>query len=64
MPKQLPSQAGRKQWTYTCHTMNYVWSTIVVANSVKEARALGYRQAKQVIGKCGRIHKDEVVPLV
>jgi hypothetical protein len=63
MPKVLPSQAGRKQWTYTCHTMYYTWSTVVVANSVKDARAFGLREARAVMGNHARIHKDEVTPL-
>lgn len=63
MAKILPSQAGRKQWTYTCHTMHYTWSTVVVANSVKEARARGLREARAIMGNHARIHKDAVVPL-
>lgn len=63
MGKILPHLAGRKQWQYTAWSMHYQWSTIVVANSIKEARRLGMQEAKYIFGNHARVHRDEVVPL-
>ena len=63
MGKNLPHLAGRKQWQYTAWSMHYQWSTVVVANSIKEARRLGFKEARMIFGNQARVHKDEVVPL-
>ena len=64
MRKQLPHLAGRKQWVYTAKSRNYTWSTVVIANSIKEARQLGLREARQVMGRCAIIRHDEVRELI
>lgn len=60
MKKILPHLANRRQWVYTAYSQYYNWSTMVVANTVQEARKLGYREAKQVFGNHAPIHRDEV----
>jgi len=62
LTKKLPHLSGRKQWIYTCKTAHYSWQTVVVANSIKEARRMGYRDALQVMGRCAVIRSDEVRP--
>ena len=63
LTKRLPHLSGRKQWIYTCKTAHYSWQTVVVANSIKEARRMGYRDALAVMGRCAVIRSDEVRPL-
>ena len=63
MGKILPHLAGMKQWVYTAKTMHYSWQTIVKAHTIQEARALGYREAKAVMGNHARISSDDVQPL-
>ncbi len=50
----------RKCYVYTAHTMNYKYSTIVYANSLKQARTYGYLEAKRVMGTHARIQRDEI----
>ncbi len=63
LTKKLPHLAGMRQWVYTCKTAHYQWQTIVTAKSVAEARRMGYRDALQVMGRCGAIRSDAVKPL-
>jgi hypothetical protein len=60
MGKILPHLAGRRQWAYTAHTMNYTYTVYVTANTIQEARALGYKEATLVMGNHARIVRDEV----
>lgn len=60
MAKILPHLAGRRQWAYTAKTMNYSYTVYVMANTLQEARALGYKEAKRVMGNHARIAHDEV----
>lgn len=50
----------RKSYVYTCFTNHYKYSTVVYANSVKQARIYGYREALTVMGKCAVIRRDVV----
>jgi hypothetical protein len=43
--------------------MHYSWQTIVKATTIQKARAIGYREAKQVMGNHARIHSDDISPL-
>lgn len=63
MAKTLPHLAGMRQWVYTAKTMHYHWQTIVKAPTIQQARALGYREAKAVMGNHARIASDDVQPL-
>ena len=49
-----------KQFIYTAYSKNYAWATAVRATSQKQARVLGYKQAKQVFGNHAPIHRDTV----
>lgn len=60
MSKKLPHLSGIRQWIYTAHTMHYQWETVVRATTIQQARALGYKEAKAIMGNHARIHKDEV----
>lgn len=50
----------RKSYVYTAYTMNYQFSTIVVAESLKKARIAGVREAKLVMGGHAHISRDDV----
>ena len=50
----------RKSYVYTAYSMNYKYSTVVYATSVKQARQYGYLEAKKVMGNHARIHRDTV----
>jgi hypothetical protein len=63
MQKKLPHLNGLRQWIYTASTMHYSWQTIVKATTIQKARAIGYREAKQVMGNHARIHSDDISPL-
>jgi hypothetical protein len=63
MQKKLPHLNGLRQWIYTANTMHYSWQTIVKATTIQKARAIGYREAKQVMGNHARIHSDDISPL-
>lgn len=60
MAKILPHLAGRRQWAYTAKTMNYSYTVYVTANTIQEARSLGYKEAMRVMGNHARITHDEV----
>ena len=60
MQKRLPSQQGRRQWLYTAYSNHYSWCTVIVARTVQEARAAGYREAKMVFGNHAPIHRDQI----
>ncbi len=60
MKKKLPHLANRRQWQYTAHSQHYSWSTIVVANTIQEARRAGYYEAKKVFGNHAPIHRDNI----
>ena len=63
MGKTLPHLAGMRQWVYTAKTMHYQWQTIVKAPTIQQARALGYKEAKAIMGNHARIASDDVQPL-
>jgi len=63
MAKTLPHLSGMRQWVYTAKTMHYTWQTIVKASTIQQARALGYREAKAIMGNHARIHSDDIQPL-
>lgn len=63
LKKKLPHLQGRRRWLYTCHTAHYQWQTIVEANTIQEARAMGYRDALLVMGNCGKIIKHTINPI-
>jgi len=63
MGKNLPPLSGLRQWVYTAKTMHYQWQTVVKANTIQQARALGYREAKAIMGNHARIHSDDIKPL-
>jgi len=63
MAKTLPHLSGLRQWVYTAKTMHYTWQTIVKASTIQQARALGYREAKAIMGNHARIHSDDIQPL-
>ena len=50
----------RKSYVYTAYANNYKYSTVVYANSVKQARQYGYYEAKKVMGKSAVIRRDVV----
>ena len=50
----------RKSYVYTAYCNNYKYSTVVYANSVKQARIYGYYEAKKVMGKCAVIRRDTI----
>lgn len=50
----------RKSYVYTAFCNNYKYSTVVYANSVKQARQYGYYEAKKVMGKSAVIRRDLV----
>ena len=50
----------RKSYVYTAFCAHYQYSTIVYANSVKQARTYGYYEAKKVMGKSAMIRRDLV----
>jgi len=54
----MPSQ--RKPYVYTAFSVNYKYSTVVYATSVKQARQYGLHEAKKVMGKCAMIRRDLV----
>ena len=60
MPKQLPHLSGRRQWVYTAFTAHYQWETIVRATTIQQARQLGYREAKAIMGNHAAIVRDDV----
>lgn len=47
-------------WEYRCYSQNYQYSTYVRAGTLREARCLGLREAKMVMGTHARIQRDEV----
>jgi hypothetical protein len=63
MGKTLPHLSGMRQWVYTAKTMHYSWQTIVKATTIQQARALGYKEAKAIMGNHARIHADDIIPL-
>lgn len=62
MKARLPHLVNRRDWTYTCWSKHYVWSTLVTASSKREARVAGLREARRVMGNHAPIHKDQVEP--
>ena len=50
----------RKSYVYTAFCAHYKYSTVVYANSVKQARAYGYYEAKKVMGNSAMIRRDLV----
>lgn len=63
MAKNLPHLSGIRQWIYTAKTMHYQWQTVVKASTIQQARALGLREAKLIMGNHARIASDDVIPL-
>jgi hypothetical protein len=53
-------RSQRKPYVYTAFTTNYKYSTVVYANSLKQARQYGYYEAKKVMGKCAVIRRDSI----
>jgi hypothetical protein len=51
----------RKWYIYECQTMHYKYATNVRAKSVSEARQLGLREARMVMGTHARISSDRVI---
>jgi hypothetical protein len=60
MKKQLPHLANRGEYLYTAWSKNYKWSGTFIANSVKDARALGRREITKVFGNHAPVHGDSV----
>lgn len=50
----------RKSYVYTAFTKNYKYSTVVYAQSMKQARMYGFRDTLGVMGKCAVIRRDIV----
>lgn len=60
MKKKLPHLANRKTYVYEARSAHYRFSVHVTANSIKEARVLGRREALRVFGNHSQIHSDSV----
>ena len=53
-------RSQRKPYVYTAYCNNYKYSTVVYANSIKQARQYGYYEAKKVMGRCAVIRRDTI----
>jgi len=63
MAKQLPHLSGMQQWVYTAYAMHYQYETIVKATTIQQARVVGYREAKAVMGNHASIVRDQIKKL-
>ena len=52
-----------QQWVYTAYAMHYQYETIVKATTIQQARVVGYREAKAVMGNHASIVRDQIKKL-